>query len=225
MDGLPGGPVAKRALHMFLLCDCSGSMRGEKIDSLNRSVRDSLGPTKEVAAKNANAALFLSVIGFGRKVDWLSEHVRIQDFRWKDLEAEQGAPTPLGAALTNLAMHLQVPPLPPRGLRPVVILISDGMPTDDWESGVQRILDQKWGNMAVRLAIAIGKDAQHEVLRRFIRDESIPVLTARNPEMLARHIVWASTSAVRESSASRTREERPFSDPPAGGESIGPEIW
>ena len=52
-----------------------------------------------------------------------------------------------------------------RALPPVLVLISDGQPTDDFGKGLEDLLGQPWGKKAVRVAIAIGDDADLEVLR------------------------------------------------------------
>ena len=51
--------------------------------------------------------------------------------------------------------------------------------------------------IAVRRAVGIGRDADLEVLERFIGSSGQGVLTANNPEQLVRMIRWASTHASR----------------------------
>jgi len=48
----------------------------------------------------------------------------------------------------------------------------------------------------VRIAIAIGDDADVEVLKRFIDNPEIPPLQANNPETLVNYIKWASTAVI-----------------------------
>ena len=59
----------------------------------------------------------------------------------------------------------------------------------------------KRGQKAVRLAIAIGGDADLDVLLKFIGNPEIKPLTARNPEDLVRFIRWASTVAIKQASS------------------------
>jgi hypothetical protein len=83
----------------------------------------------------------------------------------------------------------------------VIVLVSDGQPTDDFGGGVAALDAQPWGSKAVRLGIAIGRDADHEVLRRFIGDPAVPILEANAPEALVRQIRWASTIGLASASS------------------------
>jgi hypothetical protein len=101
------------------------------------------------------------------------------------------------AALSLVAEGMHVPPMPERGLSPVLVLVSDGQPTDNFDEGLRRLLDTTWGSRAIRLAIAIGRDADQGVLQTFIGRESgqRPVL-ANNPDAIIAAIRWASTAVA-----------------------------
>ena len=76
---------------------------------------------------------------------------------------------------------------------PAIVLISDGMPTDDWQAALDRLLRLPWGQRSVRTAVAIGRDAARDVLAEFVTDKEIGPVSANNPEQLVRLIRWAST--------------------------------
>jgi uncharacterized protein YegL len=85
----------------------------------------------------------------------------------------------------------------------VLVLISDGQPTDDFERGLTTLMRQPWAQKAVRLAIAMGHDADLEVLQQFIGPEPAGSgrsprrpLQASNATSLAQYIQWASTAVV-----------------------------
>ena len=111
-----------------------------------------------------------------------------------------GGNTSLGAAIKLLADELHIDNMPNRGLPPVCLLLSDGQPTDEYASHLQRLLQLPWGKRAVRLAIAIGGDADQEALEHFIANREVPVLSANNPEALTAYIRWASTEVLRAAS-------------------------
>ena len=79
-----------------------------------------------------------------------------------------GGYTDLGAALDLLAPQLAPPHMEERSLPPAILLISDGMPTDDYKPALARFLDEPMGRAAVRMAVGIGRDADLEVLERFV---------------------------------------------------------
>jgi uncharacterized protein YegL len=105
----------------------------------------------------------------------------------------------MGAALMMVADELRR--LPDRGLPPVLVLISDGQPTDDFQTGLRAILGQPWGQKAVRMSIAIGEDADLEILQEFIANPEIKPLRANSPEALVRYIKWVSTAVLKSASA------------------------
>jgi uncharacterized protein YegL len=94
-----------------------------------------------------------------------------------------------------------MPPMPQRALPPVVVLVSDGYPTDDFATGLAALMSEPWGKKAVRVAIAIGQDADTAALERFIGNAEIKPVRANNPEQLTRFIRWASTAVLKSASA------------------------
>jgi len=88
-----------------------------------------------------------------------------------------------------------------RALPPVLVMISDGQPTDSFEKGLQKLMDEPWGKKAVRIAIAIGKDADSAVLQKFIGHSEIKPLQANNPEALVNYIKWVSTAVLKSASS------------------------
>jgi uncharacterized protein YegL len=119
----------------------------------------------------------------------------VDRLEWNDLTT--GGYTDLGAALDLLAPQLAPPLIEERALPPAILLISDGMPTDDYKPALGRFLDEPMGRRAVRMAVGIGRDADLEVLERFAGSAEQGALTANNPEQLVRMIRWASTHASR----------------------------
>lgn len=201
MENLPGGPLANRPLHFIWICDCSGSMQVDgKIQSLNNAVREAIPHMQKEADDNPTAEVLVRVLRFSNGAQWeVSQPTPISDFKWTDLTA--AGVTDMGKALTMVADQLKMPPMHERALPPVLVLVSDGQPTDDFGSGLKALMDQPWGKKAVRIAISIGEDADNECLQRFIGNPEIRPLQANNPESLARHIKWVSTTVLRAASA------------------------
>lgn len=211
----PGGTLATRPLHFIWICDCSGSMAGEKINQLNFAVKEALPAMRKEADENPNAQVFVRALKFSKGAEWTSpEPVPVEQFQWADLPA--GGPTDMGKALTMVADALTIPPMTERALPPVLVMVSDGQPTDDFEKGLARLLEVPWGRKAVRLAIAIGKDADRDVLATFIGNAEIPPFEANNAEALVRQVRWVSTVVLRAASspASQAEEGAPASNVP-----------
>ena len=163
---IPGGALANRPLHFFWMVDCSSSMSGDKIGAVNHAIQECIEPMREEAAGNPNAQLYIRTLKFASGASWVTaEPVPIEEFAWEDVEAN--GITDLGKAFELLAGQLSMPPMPARALPPVIVLLTDGYPTDDWKRPLEKLLKMPWGKKAVKVAIAIGKDADRSVLEAF----------------------------------------------------------
>ena len=244
MPGFPNVRLANRPLHFIYLCDCSGSMAAQgKMQSLNQAIRQSLPGMAAVARDNPEARVLVRAASFADQASWhIAEPTPVEGLEWRDLQA--GGCTAMGAALQLVAEQLRTPPMEERALPPVLVLISDGQPTDDFERGLARLMREPWAQKAVRLAIALGHDADLEVLQQFIgpapsnQRERSPrrPLQASNATSLAQYIQWASTAVVGAASmpVSRSGESAeegniPLPDLPPTEmdpmDDIGPMVW
>lgn len=168
----PGGELASRPLHFFWVVDCSGSMYGEKIGTLNNAIQSTIPDMVDAAENNPNAQLFVRTLKFATGASWVTPNpVKIEDFAWDDLEAD--GLTDLGKAFELLAGQLTIPPMTDRALPPVIVLLSDGQPTDEYKKALDDLLKLPWGKKAVRIAISIGQDADDEVLYQFTGNKEL----------------------------------------------------
>ncbi|MEM4724191.1 MAG: hypothetical protein QXP01_04195, partial [Candidatus Hadarchaeum sp.] len=140
--------------------------------------------------------VLVRAVKFSNGAHWhIAQPTPVEQFEWIDLAAE--GETDMGKALKLVAEQLKIPPMAERALPPVLVLVSDGQPTDDFGAGLKALLDLPWGKKAVRIAIAIGEDADLDVLQRFINNPEIQPLRANNPEALVRYIKWVSTIVLK----------------------------
>ena len=190
----PGGEISSRPLHFIWIVDCSGSMVGEKIQSLNYAIRQTIPDMRQAAEENPNAQVLIRAVKFSQGASWhIATPTPVQEFEWIDLKAD--GVTDMGKAFELVSDQLQMPPMPERALPPVLVLLSDGQPTDQYRKSLEKLLSLPWGKKAVKIAIAIGQDADLEVLKEFVNNKEIPVLQANNPQALIKYIKWASTVA------------------------------
>lgn len=168
--------VAKaRPLPVILLLDRSGSMSGEKIDTLNVAVNQMIESFK--SAGQDEAEINLAVISFGGDVSYdipLQPVAELSDCR---LRASGG--TPMGAALRRAKDLLEdKETIPSKGYRPAVVLVSDGAPTDDWEKPMDDFVGSGRSSKCQRFAMAIGTSQDDPVLNRFMHGMEMPVYLA-----------------------------------------------
>lgn len=193
MNKLPGGELAHRPLFFFWILDCSGSMAGEKIEKLNFAIKAAGEKMKDTAESNPNAQLLIRILKFSSGAQWMTASpVEITQFQWGDKQLEASGLTDMGKAFELLADQLKIPPMPERALPPVLALISDGQPTDDYKKGLNKLLSLPWGKKAVRVAISVEDDSNLDMLAEFTGNKEL-VLLARNSTDLVNMIKWAST--------------------------------
>jgi uncharacterized protein YegL len=221
---MPGGGISRRPLHLIILADCSGGMKGEKIQALNYAIADMMPHLEEWERDQEQAEVFIRAIAFATEPRWhIREPAPVAGIRWKPLQTVPKGLTNMGAAFAMAAEALAPGQIERRALRPALLLITDGLATDPpgaFESGLAALMAQPAGKAALRLSIAIGRDAQSDALNRFIGDPSVPVLVADSTEDIADRLVAASLAVSRmsESGADRGAVARKLFGMPPGAD-------
>ncbi len=220
----PGGLMTSRPLHFIWLADGSGSMRVDgKIQALNNAIREAIPHMQAVARENPHASVFVRAIRFADDARWLGEEpVPVSEYRWNDMEA--GGVTALGAALKMVGDALEPPLMNDRALPPVLALITDGLPTDDFQAGLQHLMSKPWGKQALRIVVAIGEDASsneaQEIFREFVANDAIKPFQANNPEALVEHIRWVSTAVLKSVSSPASQVAHSATGKPGSGSNL-----
>ena len=169
-------PSAK-PLPVVLLLDVSYSMDGEKIENLNKAVKDMLNTF--AAEEKMETEILVSVITFGSQVNLHIPYIKASQVQWKDLKVEGN--TPMGTALKMAkAMIEDKDTTPSRAYRPTIVLVSDGQPTDSWEGPMRSFIDEGRSSKCDRMAMAIGSDANESVLKTFIEGSPHELFYAKN---------------------------------------------
>jgi uncharacterized protein YegL len=192
--------MASRPLHFIWLADGSGSMRVEgKIQALNHAIHEAIPHMRAAAQENPHAAVFVNAIRFADEARWMGGKLTpVSEFRWQDIEAA-GA-TAMGEALAMVGEALQPPLMTDRAMPPVIALVTDGLPTDDFQAGLDHLLSKPWGRLALRIVVAIGEDSAsneaQDIFRAFMANDALKPFHANNPEALAEQIRWISTAVL-----------------------------
>jgi len=188
--------MGNRDLHLFFLIDASDSMSyGGKIETLNNAIRESIPHIREIA-RDAEGSIKVHALTFSTGARWVQKNVDIRDFTWENMTTK--GVTDMGRGFELLAEKLENDFQGERGYQPVMILLSDGLPTDDYEAGLKKLKNTKWGAKAIRISIAIGSETDLDVLQAFIGDSfrgELKPLKAKNASELKNYIRWASTAA------------------------------
>lgn len=149
-------------MQLYLLLDTSGSMEGAKIGALNDAMDNIVVDLQEKASNGVDIEVL--VLSFARHINWMyKDPVNISDFTWKPLSV--GGMTSLGEACCELAKALASHKYDEDI---AIVLLSDGCPTDDYESGIFELQQQPHFNHATKYAIALGNDADMNLLMKFV---------------------------------------------------------
>ena len=157
-----------KPLPVVLLLDVSSSMNTDgKIDALNAAVRQMLQEFPKFA--QGEQMILTAAITFGDEVRLHMPYTKAADAAsaWTDLTAS--GMTPLGAALRMAKDMIEDRDFTPSPCKTVhAILVSDGWPNDDWQAPMDAFINSGRSMKALRMAMAIGDDADEDMLNQFI---------------------------------------------------------
>jgi uncharacterized protein YegL len=156
-----------RRLPVYILADCSGSMSGEPITAVSQGLqllKDDLGQEPR-----AVESVWISVITFGSQAAIESPLTELMRFQVPSLRAEGS--TPLGGALRLLNESIDRDVVRHSGeahtgdYKPLVFLLTDGEPTDDWRQAAQAVKQRSDARTANIIAVGCGPAVNTEVLK------------------------------------------------------------
>lgn len=164
-------PTAKK-LPVVLLLDVSGSMSGEKINTLYDSVIEMVDSFVAVSVKET--IIDVSIITFGSSVELHTPYTSVADLQKAGIsQFHASGMTPMGTALKMAKDMIDDKDTTPSNIyRPAVVLVSDGQPNDSWERPLDSFIKDGRSAKCQRFAIAIGNDADQKVLEKFTGDKA-----------------------------------------------------
>jgi uncharacterized protein YegL len=161
--------IPRKTMVLFFLVDASGSMSGSKIGALNTAIEEVMPELRDLSLSNADAQIKIAAIEFSSGTKWLtSVPVSAEIFCWNYLDA--GGSTDMGAAFHELNTKLSIKEFMHEAtgsFAPVLFLLSDGEPTDDFDGGLDELKKNNWYKHSIKVAIAIGDDANKQKLAEF----------------------------------------------------------
>lgn len=192
-----------RPLPVIVLVDISGSMQ-EHMSALNQSLRGMLASFARESRLNAEIQVAIYTFGNNRVTNHVPLTAAHQVIDFADLQAE--GDTPMGKAFRAARELLEDKGIiPSRAYRPTIVLLSDGFPNDvGWEQEFQELRQSERAQKATRMAMAIGREADRDMLRSFINDPETPLFEAHNDQDIIRFF-----RAVSMSVSSRSRSATP----------------
>jgi len=191
-------PSPRKVMTLFYLVDTSGSMCGSSIGTVNAAMEECIPMLKEVAQANDDAEIKVAIMQFSSGCSWItpaSGPVGLDDIIWNDLQA--GGLTEFGTALIELDKKLsrnEFLKSQTGAYAPVILLLSDGGPTDNWEVGLNKIKQNNWFKHAIKIAIDIESGSDRLVLAEFTGNPEA-ILDAKDTATLKKMIHKVSVRA------------------------------
>lgn len=179
-----------RRLPVYLVLDVSGSMSGEPIEAVRNGVQ--LMASSLRSDPYALETAYLSVIAFDESARQLVPLTELATFQPPDLQP--GSTTSLGEALKKVTSciqsEVQTSSAEVKGdWKPLVFIMTDGMPTDDWQAGLQEFKQAKTGMV---IACAAGPHADTNVLKQIT--ETVVSLDTADKSTIGAFFKWVSAS-------------------------------
>lgn len=191
-------PSPRRVMTLFYLVDTSGSMSGSRIGTVNAAMEECIPLLKEVAQANDDAEIKVAILQFSSGCSWVtpsSGPVGLEDLIWNDLNA--GGLTEFGGALLELDKKLsrnEYLKSQTGAYAPVILLLSDGGPTDNWNNALEQIKQNNWFKHAIKIAIDIESGSDRFVLEQFTGNPEA-ILDAKDTATLKKMIHKVSVRA------------------------------
>lgn len=179
-----------RRLPVYLLLDTSGSMSGEPIEAVKNGVQIMISSLRQ--NPQAIETAFLSVITFDSTAQQIIPLTDLASFQMVDIKAT--GVTALGEALKLVANKIenevQKTTTEQKGdWKPLVFIMTDGIPTDDWQSGLNEFKKSK---VAFTVACAAGSGADADILKQIT--ENVVSLDTADSASIGKFFQWVTAS-------------------------------
>ncbi len=163
---------------------------GEPIEAVKNGVQVMVSTLRN--NPQAIETAFISVITFDSSARQLIPLTELSNFQMKDIQAT--GTTSLGDALKVLSTSIdnevaKTTPETKGDWKPLVFIMTDGMPTDDWKSGLAEFQKRKAG---IVVACAAGNNADTDVLKRIT--ENVVSLETADTQSIGKFFQWVTAS-------------------------------
>ena len=190
-----------KLLVVLFVVDCSRSMDGDRIMAVNAALTEVKSTLQDI--KNDNGLdLKIAIMSFTSSAKWELQLTDIDEVSLENLRTRPGL-TEYGNAFHELNKVLRKEQFMKHTGKiapPAIMFLTDGGPTDDYESDLEELLKNGWfvnaSRSAVLLGDAINDDAAKNAVRRFVEDPDNDIVDAENSTVIIQKIKIATMHTV-----------------------------
>lgn len=193
----------RRVLPVFYMIDTSASMSGARIASVTNAMHETMESLAEISAENCDVEIKVGVLTFGNNdVKWVTNGLEdpLNHRAWTDFSTYGLAP--LSEAIDELVSKMsswELFDFDKDCYAPVIIFMSDYMSgrihLDDYRKSLEEAKENIWFRQGIKIAIAIGDDADADVLAEITGNSEL-VVRIDDVDKLKRFIFALSTTLV-----------------------------
>jgi uncharacterized protein YegL len=179
-----------RRLPVYLLLDTSGSMGGEPIEAVKNGVQIMISSLR--GNPQAQETAYISVITFDSSANQIIPLTDLGSFQMKEIQATGGTSLGEGLKLLSTCIDNEVAKTTPEtkgDWKPLVFIMTDGVPTDSWQNGLAEFKKRKTG---IVVACAAGRGADTNVLKQIT--ENVIELATADSQSIAKFFAWVTAS-------------------------------
>jgi len=188
-----------RPLPVIVAVDRSGSMSSNgKIDALNMALREFINSIKD---EDTPVDLQIALYSFGDDNAICELPLTSVSSVDPDTYAFSAhGRTPMGQVFKLIKELIEDRNIiPSRSYKPTIVLLTDGIPTDDYVTPLTDLISEGRSSKAFRIAMAIGDDADKDMLSSFVSSQELLVTgeNARDIKRFFRFVTMSVTSRMK----------------------------
>lgn len=169
-----------RTMPIIVAVDTSISTRGEIIGALNKAFSEFLPDLCELQEDQYSVNFTMRTLSISSEPKWnQNTFVDVEDFCWNDLLSN--GRSEVGEAFNMLTEQLEnlMQKDSQRMLAPTIIFAFASIPTDDYNTALERLKNTRLFKYSERVAVAVGENVDEHLLEQLTGDREL-ILQANN---------------------------------------------
>lgn len=189
--------VAKKKILVVPIIDTSGSMDGKLIGTVNQAMREIGISLKDINQSATDAEIKIAPLLFSSVAEWHMQNNQpenVEQFVWRDVNAN-------GATAFGHALELLYEKLTDKSkggwmdttdwTAPILVLMTDGEPTDDWQTPLNKLQTRGWFKTALKYALQLDNAVNMDILTKFTStiETVVNVSTTKNMKSIVKTVL------------------------------------